>query len=339
MSLASLAQRIEKAALACGLDQCGIIPVEDLAGFGPRLEERMEKAPASAGFYGNMARLEDIKTKYPWGRSIVVCTFDYSRYRYPRELQGLYGKSFFLSPEPGGTAGYDLNRFEQFLTETGIRWEGGNHVGFGGVGPLRYEAMKAGLGIIRKNNFFYTENGSYVSLFSYLIDQPCTLIHQPNIPPCAESCTLCQRACKTKALCAPYTMDPGNCVSFLTTFGKGNVPEHLDEGMLEEWICGCDNCQDACPYSHGGTRNRSLVLILHCAIHGNRLIGGQCYRNFRSVSFAEFHCPAAVCHAILFEGIIVQHNFVIQGGAGIGHGDVGSISLQLFPVLVPVNGV
>lgn len=249
MSLASLAQRIEKAALACGLDQCGIIPVEDLAGFGTRLEERMEKVPTSAGFYGNMARLEDIKAKYPWGRSIVVCTFDYSRYRYPRELQGLYGKSFFLSPEPGGTAGYDLNRFEQFLTETGIRWEGGNHVGFGGVGPLRYEAMKAGLGIIRKNNFFYTENGSYVSLFSYLIDQPCTLIHHPDIPPCAESCTLCQKACKTKALCAPYTMDPGNCVSFLTTFGKGNVPEHLDERMLEEWICGCDNCQDACPFN------------------------------------------------------------------------------------------
>lgn len=249
MNLASLAQRIEKAALSCGLDQCGIIPVDDLMGFGTRLEERMEKAPASAGFYGNMARLENIKAKYPWGRSIVVYTFDYSRYRYPRELQGLYGKSFFLSPEPGGTAGYDLNWFEQFLTETGIRWEGGNHVGFGGVGPLRYEAMKAGLGIIRKNNFFYTENGSYVSLFCYLIDQPCSLIHHPNIPPCAESCTLCQKACKTKALCAPYTLNPGNCVSFLTTFGKGNIPEHLDEGMLEEWICGCDNCQDTCPHN------------------------------------------------------------------------------------------
>lgn len=249
MNHASLAQKIEKAALACGLDQCGIIPVEDLAGFGPRLEERVEKVPASAGFYGNMARLEDIKTKYPWGRSIVVCTFDFSRYQYPQELQGRYGKSFFLSPEPSGTAGYDLNWFEQFLTETGIRWEGGNHVGFGGVGPLRYEAMKARLGIIRKNNFFYTENGSYVSLFSYLIDQPCSLIHHPNIPPCAESCTLCQKACKTKALCAPYTLNPGNCVSFLTTFGKGNIPEHLDEGMLEEWICGCDNCQDACPHN------------------------------------------------------------------------------------------
>lgn len=186
MNPTSLAQRIEKAAHSCGLDQCGIIPVDDLMGFGTRLEERMEKAPASAGFYGNMARLEDIKAKYPWGRSIVVCTFDFSRYQYPQELQGRYGKSFFLSPEPGGTAGYDLTRFEEFLTETGIRWEGGNHVGHGGVGPLRYEAVKAGLGIIRKNNFFYTENGSYVSLFSYLIDQPCTLIHHPDIPPCAR---------------------------------------------------------------------------------------------------------------------------------------------------------
>lgn len=56
-------------------------------------------------------------------------------------------------------------------------------------------------------------------------------------------------------------MDPGNCVSFLTTFGKGNVPEHLDEGMLEEWICGCDNCQDTCPYNPQSTTGMQARLF------------------------------------------------------------------------------
>lgn len=82
-----------------------------------------------------------------------------------------------------------------------------------------------------------------------MIDQACTLIHHPNIKPCAESCTLCQQACKTKALSGPYTFDPGKCVSFWTTFGKGNVPEGLTGDMYEEWLCGCDNCQDACPHN------------------------------------------------------------------------------------------
>lgn len=249
MEHTELALEIEKAALACGLDQCGIIPIDNLAGFDARLQERMEKVPASAGFYGGMARLENIKQKYPWAKSIVVCTFDYSRYRYPTELQGRYAKSFFLSPEPGGKSDYNLSRFEQALTNMEIRWEGGNHVGYGGVGPLRYEAMMSGLGIIRKNNFFYTETGSYISLFSYVIDKECVLIHHPEIKPCADSCTLCQRACKTKALSAPYTFDPGKCVSFWTTFGKGNVPEYLHAEQYEEWLCGCDNCQDVCPYN------------------------------------------------------------------------------------------
>lgn len=121
MEHTELAKQIEEAALACGLDRCGIIPMDDLAGYDARLQERMEKVPASAGFYGGMDRLADIKGKYPWAKAIVVCIFDYSRYRYPKELRGRYAKSFFLSPESGGKSDYDLGRFESFLTGKGIR--------------------------------------------------------------------------------------------------------------------------------------------------------------------------------------------------------------------------
>lgn len=44
-------------------------------------------------------------------------------------------------------------------------------------------------------------------------------------------------------------MNPFQCISFWTTFGKGNVPPGLTEDMYEQWICGCDNCQDACPHN------------------------------------------------------------------------------------------
>ncbi|MBR3016378.1 MAG: hypothetical protein IKH57_04765 [Clostridia bacterium] len=27
------------------------------------------------------------------------------------------------------------------------------------------------------------------------------------------------------------------------------MPPFLEESMFEEWICGCDNCQDACPHN------------------------------------------------------------------------------------------
>ena len=41
-----------------------------------------------------------------------------------------------------------------------------------GITALRWAGMKAGIGIIRKNNFFYTEKGSYQYLEAFLIDEP-----------------------------------------------------------------------------------------------------------------------------------------------------------------------
>ena len=116
--------------------------------------------------------------------------------------------------------------------------------------PLRQAAVMAGLGIIRKNNFFYTEKGSAYELEGYLIDQDLSLTHDNNhIRPCADACTLCQQGCKTIALCAPYTMNPLHCVSFINTFGDNKVPLPLKEESMQEWIMGCENCQDVCPHN------------------------------------------------------------------------------------------
>lgn len=245
----SLALEIERAALSCGFDSCGILPLEMLGDYEERLRERMEKVPSSAGFYKGFVGSSLVKKRFPWAQSAVVCAYSYGKYRYPKELRGRYAKSYFLEPEPGSDQGYNLERLEAWFQEKGIRWAGGRHFGNNSVFPLRHGAMKAGLGIIRKNNFFYTEQGSYITLVGYVIDKPCVLLHRTELRPCAPSCTLCQRACKTKALHAPYTMDPGKCVSFLNTFGKGNIPPGLGDEMLEEWLIGCDNCQDICPYN------------------------------------------------------------------------------------------
>lgn len=44
-------------------------------------------------------------------------------------------------------------------------------------------------------------------------------------------------------------MNPLTCVSFINTFGDGKLPDSVTEDMLEAWILGCDNCQDACPFN------------------------------------------------------------------------------------------
>jgi len=249
MNHPELAQNIHQASLTCGFDHCGIIPLDDLNGFKELYQKRIRQVPSSAAFYQAMSGLTKTKRRFPWAKSFIICTYWYGNYRFPKALQGRYAKAYFLSPEENHKDGYDLGRFEQWFDGQGIRWEGGNQFGHLSVGPLRYAAMMAGLGIIRKNNFFYTEKGSYVNLVGYVIDRECRLIHHSELKPCSESCSLCQKACKTKALAAPYIFDPMKCVSFWTTFGKGVVPPFLKKEMFEQWICGCDHCQDACPYN------------------------------------------------------------------------------------------
>ncbi len=121
--------------------------------------------------------------------------------------------------------------------------------------------MKSGLGIVRKNNFFYTETGSYNNLLGYVIDKECELVHECDILPCSAKCDLCRKACKTGALEAPYTMNPFKCISFLTTFGNSDVPEGLSDEMYGEWVCGCDSCQDACPHNmrHDWSKGKILT--------------------------------------------------------------------------------
>ena len=246
-----LAASIRDAALASGYDDCGIISLDDMDGFKDRIKERIRNSPTSAVVYRTVGDLTGIKERFPWARAVVICTYWIGRYRFPKDLQGRYAKSFLLSPENpvNPDAHSRLGILERWFTDNGIRYEGGEQFGHLSIGPLRHAAMMAGLGIIRKNNFFYTEKGSFVNLTGYVIDRECTLYRESGLKPCPESCDLCRKACKTKALKGPYSMSPLRCISFWTTFGKGMCPPYLRKKTFEEWICGCDACQDACPHN------------------------------------------------------------------------------------------
>ena len=260
MSDTALSKKIYDLALQYGFDDCGIVPVEKLTGFDDLLQKRVTAVPESAPFYKGFIGAEDIKKRFPWAKSAVILVCEYGKYRYPKEMQGKYGKAFFLDPLAESGFAPDTAGFMAALAEHGVRVDNSKQSGAGSIGPLRLFAAKAGLGIIRKNNFFYTKNGSYNNLVGYVIDRECELIKTPDLPPCSEKCDLCQRACKTKALHAPYTMNPFKCVSFLTTFGNSDVPQGLSQEMFEEWVCGCDNCQDACPHNrrHDWTKGDNL---------------------------------------------------------------------------------
>ncbi|MBR1604220.1 MAG: epoxyqueuosine reductase [Synergistaceae bacterium] len=241
----NLSAQIHDAALQFGYESCGIIKLSDISGYRKYLDERIAKIPESKKIYGFYDAFDKLEANYPWAKAIVVCALWLGKYKFPASLEGKWGKYFILAPvtEPKSDAYKNMKLFEAWLSENNIKAESSPML------PLRHAAVYAGLGIFRKNNFFYGKNGSFYDLKAYLIDKECEYKNNCDIKPCAENCKLCQDACRTRALCAPYTMNPMLCLSFITTFGGGAVPDGFTEADMGSWICGCDDCQDVCPHN------------------------------------------------------------------------------------------
>nr|WP_252894477.1 epoxyqueuosine reductase [Veillonella denticariosi] len=239
------AKQIHDKALECGFDDCGIISIDALDSYKDRLAQRLEAVPESEDIYAHTKSFLELKEKYPWAQSIVVCTEYYGNYKFPVSLRKRYAKGLLLSLSniPRSDEFKRRRSFETWLGENGIRYIGGETAKPAGIIPLRPASVAAGLGIYRKNNFFYGPKGSSYELVAYLIDEPCEYIRQLGIPPCPDSCDLCQQGCKIKSLSAPFTMNPLTCVSFINTFGDGKLPDGVTDDMLEAWILGCDNCR------------------------------------------------------------------------------------------------
>ena len=125
MSATNLSEEICNRAIQCGFDNCGIISIDVLNGFEKLLQKRTENVPQSKFFYDNVGNLQGTKERFPWAKSIVILSFNYGKYCYPKELQGKYAKAFFLEPNEDCESGFDLQRLEQWFGEHGIRAEGG----------------------------------------------------------------------------------------------------------------------------------------------------------------------------------------------------------------------
>ena len=127
MNDALLASQIHDMALSCGYDDCGIIPIDYMGEFSDYLQKRIVDVPLSAFFYQAIGASGGTRDRFPWAKSVVVCTLWLGKYRFPASLQGKYAKNLFLSSdnEPCSAFRKSLEQLEVWFTEHGIRAEGG----------------------------------------------------------------------------------------------------------------------------------------------------------------------------------------------------------------------
>lgn len=248
----NLALRIKETALDCGFDACGIISIEEMKGYAEAVDQRIAAFPESKGLYddpnNSLKTFANPQSIVPWGRSIIVCSRWYGQYKVADHLNGVIAKGFLVDSrkDPHAREYQETKRFEASLDALGLRHVSDN--GFG-VTAMRWAAAKAGIGIIRKNNFLYTERGSWNSLEVFIIDHELEMKENSSIKKCPEKCGHCMEACPTGALQSPFSTNGVACVTFLTGFDVCS-PRLKHSDKYGSWIYGCDACQDACPFNN-----------------------------------------------------------------------------------------
>ncbi|HEY0895112.1 MAG TPA: tRNA epoxyqueuosine(34) reductase QueG [Sphingobacteriaceae bacterium] len=109
-------------------------------------------------------------------------------------------------------------------------------------------ARKAGIGWVGKNSNLLNKNsGSFFFLAELILD----LELAPDIAPARDHCGTCTRcidACPTDAIVGPYIVDGSRCISYLTIELKNEIPQEF-RGKMDNWMFGCDICQDVCPWN------------------------------------------------------------------------------------------
>ena len=111
----------------------------------------------------------------------------------------------------------------------------------------RQWAERSGLGWLGKNSLLLNrEMGSFFFIAELIVDVE--FVYDSPISNYCGTCTRCLDACPTRAIDPHGVVDGSRCISYLTIELKDMIPESF-KGQLEDWIFGCDICQDVCPWN------------------------------------------------------------------------------------------
>jgi epoxyqueuosine reductase len=108
-------------------------------------------------------------------------------------------------------------------------------------------AQKSGIGWIGKHTNIITQDyGSWIFIGELMLDVELDFDSEFSEDLCG-SCNACLDACPTDAIFEPYKLDSNKCISYQTIEHRGDFDENIN---LEDWIYGCDICQEVCPWNN-----------------------------------------------------------------------------------------
>jgi len=238
---------IKAEAKRLGFLSCGISKAEFLEAEAPRLETWLNK-----NMNGEMRYMENHFDKrldptllVEGSKSVVSLLLNY----YPSETQT--DDSYKLSKYAYGNDYHHVIKHKLksllYFIQDEIGEVGGR--AFVDSAPVldKAWAAKSGLGWIGKHSNLLTQQvGSFYFIAELIIDLE--LEYDYATTDHCGTCTKCIDACPTEAITEPYVVDGSKCISYFTIELKENIPTEF-KGKFDDWMFGCDICQDVCPWN------------------------------------------------------------------------------------------
>ncbi len=239
---------IKTKAKELGFISCGISKAEYLVDVAPQLEDWLAKNQHGQMSYmaNHFDKRLDPTKLVPGAKSVISLAYNY----YPSKDLAKHGSYKIAKYAYGEDYHFvikdKLKEFFSFLEE-----EIGDIEGrvFTDSAPVmeRQWAARSGLGWLGKHSLLLTkQKGSFFFLAEIILDLE--LDYDNPITNHCGSCTACIDACPTEAIAKAGVIDGSKCISYFTIELKDELPKAV-QGKFEDWVFGCDICQDVCPWN------------------------------------------------------------------------------------------
>jgi len=240
---------IKQTALQLGFDHCGIAKAVKLDDDARRLELWLQN-----GMHGTMHYIEkyfdlriDPTKLVPGAKSVITLLKNY----FPEKEQQTDGPK--ISKYAYGKDYHEVikKQLNDFLSL--IKNKVGDIQGRGFVdsAPVleRSWAQRSGIGWIGKNgNLITKQSGSFFFIATLITDLKLEY-DDPFAGDYCGTCTRCIDACPTDAILPEKLIDGSKCISYFTIELKEMLIPGEMKGKFDNWLFGCDTCQDVCPWN------------------------------------------------------------------------------------------
>jgi epoxyqueuosine reductase len=241
-------QIIKEEAKALGFEFCGISKADFLEEEAPLLEKWLNKnMHGKMGYMTNhFDKRLDPRKLVEGAKSVISLLYNY----YPAREQ-LVSDNYKIAKYAYGEDYHFIikDKLKDFIYKIQEKTGSVNGRAFVDSAPImeRAWAKKSGVGWIGKNSLLLNKSrGSFFFLAEIIIDLE--LAYDGPVKDYCGSCTRCMDACPTGAIPAPYVVDASKCISYFTIELKEEIPPEV-AGKFEDWVFGCDICQDVCPWN------------------------------------------------------------------------------------------